>query len=453
MAKAFSKTKQVIILAILFVMLIAPIYSQNKILSQILPERERAEIVDNILEDRIDNLLPQLMSRTNIDMWILISREYNEDPVMKTILPSTWLSARRRTMMVFFNGENGLEKIAIARYSVGNLLQGEWNIDVYPDQWEALIDIIKVKNPKKIALNFSEDFALADGMIYSEYEKLQTYLPEQFKNRIVSAENLAISWLETRSEKELELYPMICKMGHEILQEAFSSSVITPGITTTDDVIWWLRQRVTELGLSTWFHPSVSIQRSEMDKNTFLRSFSKRTKDDVIRKGDLLHVDFGITYLRLNTDQQQHFYMLKDEESAVPEGLVKAFKKGNRLQDILVEQFIPGKTGNEILADALNQAKAENVNASIYTHPIGLHGHAAGPTIGMWDQQNGVKGKGDYPLYENTAYSIELFAASEVKEWGKIVRIMLEEDGVYTNDGFIFLDGRAEKILTIPRSK
>ncbi len=453
MIKTFPKKKRIIILAILFVVSVAPIYSQNSILNHILPERERAEIIDDILEDRIDNLLPQLMSRTNIDMWVLISREYNEDPVMKTMLPSTWLSARRRTMMVFYNGESGLEKIAIARYSVGNLLKGEWNIDVYPDQWEALVDIIKTKNPKKIALNYSEDFALADGMIHSEYEKLHTYLPEQFKKRIVSAENLAISWLETRSEKELELYPMICKMGHKILQEAFSSSVITAGTTTTDDVIWWLRQRVTELGLSTWFHPSVSIQRSEMDKNTFLRSFSKRTKDDVIRKGDLLHVDFGITYLRLNTDQQQHFYMLNEGESIVPEGLVKAFNKGNRLQDILVEQFIPGKTGNEILADALNQAKTENVNASIYTHPIGLHGHAAGPTIGMWDQQSGVKGKGDYPLYENTAYSIELFAASEVEEWGKIVRIMLEEDGVYTNEGFKFLDGRAEKILTIPRSQ
>ena len=188
-----------------------------------------------------------------------------------------------------------------------------------------------------------------------------------------------------------------------------------------------------------------------MDKNTFLRSFSKRAQDDIIQKGDLLHVDFGITYLRLNTDQQQHFYVLNDGEEEVPAGLQSAFKNGNRLQDILVSQFKEGRSGNQILGAALEQAKQVGINASIYTHPIGLHGHAAGPTIGLWDQQGGVKGRGDDPLFKNTAYSIELFAASEIPEWGKIVRIMLEEDGVYTNDGFYFLAGRAEEIYSIPR--
>lgn len=428
------------------------IASSQSVLDSIKDERLRSEIIDDILEDRIDNLLPILMDREKIDMWILISREYNEDPVMKTMLPSTWLSARRRTIMVFYNGEEGLEKIAIARYSVGKLLKGEWNIDVYPDQWEALMDIIKSKNPEQIGLNFSEDFALADGLVKTEHQAFMKYLPAEFHSRVVSAQNLSIAWLETRSEKEMALYPMLCAMGHQILQEAFSSDVITPGVTTTDDVIWWLRNRVTELGLDTWFHPSVSIQRSEMDKNTFLRSFSKRTNDEIILKGDLLHTDFGITYLRLNTDQQQHFYMLKDGETEVPAGLAAAFKNGNRVQDILTQQFNYKKTGNQILLDALAKAKEEGLTASIYTHPIGLHGHAAGPTIGMWDKQQGVKGRGDYPLYENTAYSIELFAASEVPEWGdKIVRIMLEEDGVFTKEGFQFLDGRAEEIFTIPR--
>jgi len=408
-------------------------------------------MIDDILEFRIDSLLPELMDRTDIDMWILISREYNEDPVMKTMLPSTWLSARRRTILVFQNTETGLEKIAIARYDVGKLLKGSWNIDVYPDQWDALIELIEKYNPDKIGLNYSDDFALADGLVKTEYESFLENLPEKYHSRIRSAENLAIAWLETRSKKEIEIYPSLCAIGHQILQEAFSKEVITPGQTTTDDVIWWLRQRVTNLGLDTWFHPSVSIQRSDMDKNSFLSSFSKRARDQIIQKGDLLHVDFGISYLRLNTDQQQHFYVLKDGEDEVPEGLRNAFANGNRLQDILVEQFVPGKSGNEILARALSEAAEENIIASIYTHPIGFHGHAAGPTIGLWDQQTGVAGRGDYPLYPNTAYSIELFAATEVQEWGKIVRIMLEEDGIYTDDGFYFLDGRAREIYTIPR--
>lgn len=420
---------------------------------QLLSEQERSSVIDEILEDRLDNLLPQLMERENLDMWILISREYNEDPVMKTILPSTWLSARRRTIMVFNRNkeDNSLDKVAIARYSVGRLLQGEWNVDVYPDQWEALMNIIKEKNPETIGLNYSKDFALADGLVKTEYETFMNYLPEEYHTRVQSAENLAIAWLETRSKKELEIYPIICHMGHTILQEGLSEKHIHPGITTTGDVEWTLRQLVRDYGLDTWFHPSVSIQRSDEGNKEFLRSFSNRPKDQTIIAGDLLHVDFGITYLRLNTDQQQHFYVLKPGENKVPDYLQEAFDNGNRVQDILTENFKSGMTGNEILKAALDQAKAEGLVASIYTHPIGLHGHAAGPTIGLWDSQGGVKGKGDYPLYENTAYSIELFAATEVEEWGKIVRIMLEEDGVFSKDGFYYLDGRMEEILTIPR--
>ena len=419
----------------------------------LLSEQDRARVVDEILQDRVENLLPKLMEREGLDMWILISREYNEDPVMKTFLPSTWLSARRRTMMVFYNNktEGKLDKIAIARYSVGKLLKGAWNVNVYPDQWKALMRVIEEKNPASIGLNYSKDFALADGLVRTEYEAFMEKLPERFHDRVTSAERLAIAWLETRSQKELEIYPMICKMGHTILQEGLSEKYIHPGITTTSDVEWALRQLVRDHGLDTWFHPSVSIQRAEEGNKEFLRSFANRPADQVIQMGDLLHVDFGITYLRLNTDQQQHFYVLKPGEKKVPEYLRKAFANGNRVQDILVEEFQDGKTGNEILRDALARAKEEGLTASIYTHPIGLHGHAAGPAIGMWDSQQGVKGKGDYPLFRNTTYSIELFAATEVKEWRKIVRIMLEEDGVYGEDGFYFLDGRMEEILTIPR--
>jgi len=421
----------------------------------ILSEQERAEVVNEILEDRLDNLLPQLMRRSGIDMWIVISREYNEDPVMKTMLPATWLSARRRTILVFYDkgGETPLEKIAIARYDVGKLLKGAWDLNVYPNQWDALMEIIQDRQPNSIGLNYSKNFALADGLVHTEYQEFMEALPDEMESKVVSAEKLSIAWLETRSKRELDIYPMICHLGHQILQEGLSEKHIHPGLTTTTDVEWALRDLVTNIGLDTWFHPSVSVQRSSEGNKEFLRSFSRRPEHEVILPGDLLHVDFGITYLRLNTDQQQHFYVLKQGETEVPKYLQDAFDKGNRLQDILVSQFKKGKTGNQILEDALRQAESEGINGSIYTHPIGLHGHAAGPTIGMWDQQKGVKGKGDYPLFANTAYSIELFAASEVKEWGKIVRIMLEEDGVFTGDGFYFIDGRMEDILPVPRKK
>ncbi|PKK34795.1 Xaa-Pro aminopeptidase [Siphonobacter sp. SORGH_AS_0500] len=419
----------------------------------VLNERTRAATVDEILEDRFERLLPRLMREEGVDMWVIISREYNEDPVMRTMLPSTWIAARRRTIMVFYDPgkDKPLDKLAIARYDVGTLLKGEWDLSANPDQWEALVKVIQEKNPKKIALNYSTTYGHADGLTYTEQGEFMKKLPQTFHARIQSAERLAVRWLETRSEKEMVMYPLICRLSHQIIDEAFSEKVIQPGVTTTEDVVWYLRQRVTDLGLDTWFHPTVDIQRADEAKFDHLRTFSKRPGTQVILPGDLLHVDFGITYLRLNTDQQQHAYILKPGEKEVPDYLQKAFQKGNRLQDILTERFKTGKTGNEILAEALQQATQEGITASIYSHPIGFHGHAAGPAIGMWDNQKSVKGTGDYPLFKQTAYSIELNVSVPIKEWNKSVRIMLEEDGYYDENGFRYIDGRQRNIFMIPR--
>ncbi len=425
----------------------------------ILSERDRARVIDSWLDDRFTHLLPQLMRREKIDMWVIISREYNEDPVLRTMLPATWLSARRRTIMVFFDNGNEVEKLAIARYDVGNLLRGAWDIDVRPNQWDALVKIIQDRNPKKIGINVSSLYAHADGLSHSEHDTLLVHLPVSFRSRVVSAERLSVGWLETRTAAERDVYPMLCRLSHEIIAEGLSERVIQPGITTTDDVVWWFRQRVTDLGLDTWFHPTVDVQRSNRGEDgaqpafDHLRTFAKRSAQEVIRPGDLLHVDFGITYLRLNTDQQQHAYVLRPGETEVPPAIQAAFQKGNRLQDILTNQFTTGKTGNQLLRDALTKAKSEGINATIYSHPIGSHGHAAGPTIGLWDQQGGVPGPGDYPLQPNTAYSIELNAAVELPDWGKPIRIMLEEDGLFDGQTFRYLDGRQSEIFTIPRKR
>lgn len=422
---------------------------------QILSPREQAKVIDEVLTERLDNLLPALMKETGIDLWLLISEEYNEDPVLKTMLPATWMSARRTTMLVFYRNEKNdqFEKLAIARYNVGENIKASWDMKQFPDQWDALVNVITTKNPQRIGINISESFGHANGLDHTSYTELMKKLPAAFQQKVISAEKLAVRWLETRTEREMQLYPQLVSITHAIIEEGFSEKVIIPGITTTDDVVWWFRKKIKDLGLDTWFHPSVAAQRSDSTSFEHLRSFSNRPSDDVIRPGDLLHVDIGITYLRLNTDCQQHAYILLPGETKLPEHLEKAFAAARRVQDILTGQYKKGKTGNQILADALAQSKAENLQATIYTHPLGYHGHAAGPTIGMWDNQGKVPGSGDYPLYEKTAYSIELNAATSVPEWKKSIRIMLEEDGYFDEKGFRYINGRQKQIHLIPRTK
>jgi hypothetical protein len=233
-------------------------------------------------------------------MWVLITREYNEDPIVKTMLPATWLSARRRTILVFYYNPQTKEyqKLAVARYSVGESIKAAWDMKAHPDQWDALNAIVTKLQPKKIAVNTSVHFGHADGLDHTEYETFKQKLPAPYASKIVSSEPLAIAWLETRTDKEMQFYPQLIKMSKDIIAEGFSSKVITPGITTTEDLVWWYRQEIIKRGFTTWFHPSVEIQRNDSVAFDHLTAFTSKgyNSKDVIVQGDLLHVDFGITY-------------------------------------------------------------------------------------------------------------------------------------------------------------
>ena len=424
---------------------------------QILPENERALVIDEILSDRFDNLLPLLMDRAGIDMWLIISREYNEDPVLRTMLPSTWLNARRRTILLFYRDKNKgtIEKLAVARYNVGDNIQSAWDKEKEPDQWHRLVQLITERNPNNIGLNFSEDHNIADGLDKTDYDELMANLPKSFRKKVVSAEQLAVGWIETRTEREMVIYNQLIDITHGIIAEAFSEQVITPGITTTEDVTWWMRQKVTDLGLETWFHPTVDVQRSSVGTDGDLYAFSTHPDNKVILPGDLLHCDFGITYLRLNTDCQELAYVLKPGEIMAPQYLVEALVAGNQVQDFLTANMVEGSTGNEILKQALRSAKNAGFRPAIYTHPLGMYGHSAGTTIGMWDAQEGVmKADGEnYPLHYNTVYAIELNTTVHIPEWKKDIRIMLEEAGFFGAKGFRYVNGRQTELLVIPRVK
>ncbi|WFO17015.1 aminopeptidase P family protein [Cellulophaga baltica 4] len=424
---------------------------------QILPEVERATVVDEILEERFNVLLPELMDTAAIDMWVVISREYNEDPVLKTMLPATWLNARRRTILLFYRNKskNTIEKLAVARYDVGKSIVSAWDKEKQPDQWKRLIELIKERNPNKIGLNFSKDHNIADGLDKTDYDEFMSYLPKKMHSKVISAEQLAVRWIETRTPREMVIYNQLVDITHDIIAEAFSEKVITPGVTTTTEVEWWMRQKVTDLGLETWFHPTVDVQRTSEKLVDHLYSFSGRPDGLTIVPGDLLHCDFGITYLRLNTDCQELAYVLQPEEKQAPKFLVEGLKDGNSVQDFLTNNMIEGRTGNEILAKSLQEAKVAGLRPSIYTHPLGLYGHSAGTTIGMWDAQDGVmKDDGDkYPLNKNTVYAIELNTTITVPEWNRDIRIMLEEAGFYGENGFRYVNGRQTELLLIPRIK
>lgn len=400
----------------------------------ILTLREQAAVYNGWLENRLDRILPELMRQEGFDMWLVICRENNEDPVFSSLVPFNSLYASRTSMLVFFDrGAEGVERMTVSRSGIGQLYKSVWEPDKI-EQWTRLAQVIKERNPKKIGINESETFNYGDGMTATMKRKLMAALPPELAPRVQSAERLAVRWLERRSQQELETYPHIVAIAHGIIAEAFSSAVITPGVTTTDDVAWWLRERSRQLGMTNWFHATVDIQRPKD---------SPHKNSQVIHRGDLLHCDFGIVYLRLCTDTQQLAYVLREGETDAPKGLKDALAQGNRLQDIQIAEMKAGRTGNQVLASALGRAKGEGLRPSLYTHPLGVHGHAAGTLIGMWDMQNGVPGVGDYPFFDDTVHSIELNVTTTVPEWGtQDVRIPLEQDAVLTKDGVKFLDQR-----------
>ncbi|MFN7976537.1 MAG: M24 family metallopeptidase [Vicinamibacterales bacterium] len=401
----------------------APVYPDPT--QRVLTHREQAVLVKGWIQKRFDTVMPQLMTRTGIDMWIIVSREYNDDPVFRSMAPLTTYSSRRRTILVFYNPGGGKP---VERYSIGRF-DYEKLYTMVPTandaQWEGLRTLVEQKDPKVIGIDESEAWNHADGLTANEKRLLTNALGEKYAARMKSAEALAVGWLEYKMPEETEAYRHVMQVAHMVIREAFSNNVITPGKTTSEDVVWWMRQRVVEMGLGKWFHPSVTIYRQ-----------GGTNGDEVIKPGDMLHTDFGIVYLGFSTDTQHLAYVLKPGETDAPQGLRDGLKAANRLQDLTLQFAKPGRTGNQALRDIRMQAMKEGLTPSIYCHPVGYHGHAAGPPIGMTDYQEGVPVRGDDVFRPNTWHSIELNAKAKVPEWGgQEVQFALEEDAALMPDG------------------
>jgi len=406
--------------------------------------REQAERQQAWLKERLDSILPGLMRKYGLDMWVVPMREYNEDPVFSALVSPTTFAARRRTIYVFFDRgpSKGVERIALGGSSQGGLYDavrstkqvtasvGGRQAELWGDQqWQVLKDAIETRKPRVIGIDMSRTFAFADGLSSGEYEGMRQALGPKWTKRFKRAEGLPVDLIAARLPDEQRFFHDLAELTWAVIDTMFSERVVTPGTTRTSDLVWYFRQRVNDLGLGTWFQPSVDVQRRGVTDEQL-------GDDPVIQRGDVLHCDVGITALRLNTDIQHLAYVLPEGETAPPPGLVQALARSNWLQDILMEEIRPGRSGNEILASARKRMSGDGIDGTIYSHPIGLNGHGAGPLIGLWDYQEGVPGRGDHRVIPNMWFSVELQATTPVAEWGgQPVRMAQEEDMVMGPDG------------------
>eukprot|EP00002_Diphylleia_rotans_P006494 TRINITY_DN15853_c0_g1_i1.p1 TRINITY_DN15853_c0_g1~~TRINITY_DN15853_c0_g1_i1.p1 ORF type:complete len:427 (-),score=91.21 TRINITY_DN15853_c0_g1_i1:210-1490(-) len=402
----------VVSLAIIFASALAlPLTPVTKEPSNLLSLREQSVEINTWLNERVNVVLPQLMREYNVDLWLLSMLEYAEDTVFWSLKFPTRFFGRRRTVIVLYNGPDGMK-----RHDLVGLYQGEF---------EQAVDLIRQYNPRTIALNVDRTFAWSDGLHSGEQQNLLQALGD-FRSRVVYQPLLAVDYVSTRVPAMLPRYQQIMEIVHLMISTAFSAQTITPGVTTTDDVVWWFRDYIQDLGLTTWFQPSVEAVRNPV-------AVLPGVASNIIQKGDMLWCDVGIVYMGLATDTQHLGYVLRDGETEPPQGLKDGLKTSNRMQEILINNMVVGLTGNDILANTLQDMKSESINGLIYSHPIGDQGHGAGAIIGLFDMQGGVPDRGDVKMRNSMWYSIELSATKSVPEWGGIDVVFRQEEDVFVD--------------------
>jgi hypothetical protein len=406
---------------------------------KILPVREQARVVNEILEHRLNTVLPAVMRETGFDMWLIICNEDNHDPIFPTIIPwETWAPILQ--MIVFYDPGEGraVERYNISLTYLNGLMTDRWNLRSAEDQWAALRRLIGECNPKRIGINVSDVIWAADGLTVALHDKLKSVLGPELSRRLESAQSLCIRWLETRTQAELDLYTQACAIAHAVIKRCFSREVITPGVTTPEDLRWYYWQTSTDLGLPVSFPPFFRRHRSRVAAECW------GEQDAVIRPGDLIHCDVGVKYLRLLTDHQEMAYVLQPGETEAPQGFQEGMAQAIRLQDILTTAWAFGLSGNEILSQALTRAREEGLcKPKIYSHSLSFYLHEPGPLMGLPWEQDSCPGRGDVRMNYDTVYTVELSVTCPVPEWeNEEVTFALEQDAVFQKSGVTYLDGR-----------
>lgn len=445
-----KSSKILILLTLIFSANIFP--AQNKsnekipAMPKLLSQREQMNVREAWLKKRLDTLVLPMMRKHNISMWIVVNEEFNSDPATEYITPPIPVVGSRDFFIFADTGEK-LEKIAIVRYEEERLKNHYQMINVPRDRLaETLRETIKKYNPKNIALNMNGSRGQQNGLSQGSYKFLAETLGAENEKKFVSAANFLTDFFDTRLPEELEHYRTAVLLTDVLTRRAFSSEVITPGKTTVGDVRWWFMQQINNQGLTTWFQPDIRVQRQAKANEIVQSFFSVADESMVLQRGDLIHIDCGLNYMGLSTDWQKMAYILKKGEKDVPEGLKKALKNTNALQDAIFAKARAGMTGAEVYESAMNEMKRRNIQAMIYSHPIGTHGHGLGASIDFRKAIGGAEER----FRLNSYTSIELNTSTAIPEWNdQRATIMAEDDAVMTEKGYEFIRPRQTEFYLI----
>lgn len=419
-----------------------PIPTMPKLLSQ----REQMDVREQWLRKRLGSLLLPMMKRHGIEMWIVVNEEFHSDPVTEHIVPPIPIVGRRDLFIFIDRGER-IERIAFVRYDEERLRNHYRMVMPARDKFgEELKKLVDERNPKTIALNMGGTRGQQSGLTHDGYKFLAETLGAENEKKFVSAANFLTEYFDTRLPDELEHYRIAVLATDVITRRTFSNEVITPGKTTVGDVRWWMMEQVNKLGLGIWFQPDFRIQRQRAETGTTGPFLSTAKESDIIQRGDLLHVDFGLNYMGLSTDWQKHGYVLKNGETDAPVGLKAALNNTNALQDAMFSIARVGMTGTQVYEKTMAEAKKQGIEAMIYSHPIGTHGHGLGPSIDF----RGLVGGGANKILPGSYMSIELNTSTFVPEWNnQKVTIMAEDDAYMTDGGYKFFRPRQTEFYLI----
>jgi hypothetical protein len=381
------------------------------------------------------------MREAGLDVWLILCQEDDPDPIFKTMIPmDCWTPIL--SILVFVDEGDRVRRYRIAGVNTKDLYDVPYGGQLEEQQWPALVDILEKRDPKTIGINVGTVAWAGGGLSHFLHRQLHERLPAKFHARLVSAEATAVRWASTLTEREKVLFREVSALGQYMINACFNAGVITPGVTTTDDLVWHYWQHARDLGLDLAFLPYFKVRRDERDT---------RYPPSVISPGDIIHCDVGIKYLRLNSDHQHLAYVPRLGETDAPAGLKRRMADTNLLQDIYMAGFRHGASGNEMLGEMLERARAAGLQEPrIYSHNLGLFLHQPGPLIGLpWEQKN-TGPRGDVRLEYDSAFVMELSTDGPVPEWGgQILRFEMEEPVIFTRDGCQTLCGRQTEFHVI----